>query len=104
MNAWLQGATVDVEYEVEQTPGESPTFIADPDRTLLDLPEIGLTELEKLPEEFDIKVIKTLEDDQARFEKYQFIFHVKIKGSTQKPNGKYQLNYSASLIDYGPKE
>lgn len=101
MNAWLQDATVDVEFEVEQVPGEDAQFIADPDRTVLNLPPVSWEEYEKLPDEFDIKVVRLLEDDQARFSKYYFTFHCKIFDSTQKSDGTYQLQYSQSLIDYG---
>jgi hypothetical protein len=101
MNAWLQDSTVDVEFEVEQQPGESPVFIADPDRTVLNLPPVGWDEYEKLPDEFDIKVVRRLEDDQARFAKYYFRFHVKLMDTAARPDGLYDLHYSQSLFDYG---
>ena len=102
MNAWLQDATVDVEFEVEQVPGADAQFIADPDRTVLNLPPVDMEEYQKLPDEFDIKVIRQLEDDQARFAKYYFTFHGKIHDAEQNADGTKDLHYSQSLIDYGP--
>lgn len=102
MNAWLQGSTVDVEFEVEQTEGQDARFIADPDRTVLNLPPVTWDEYEKLPDEFDIKVFRLMEDNQARFSKYYFTFHVKVMDSEPNPDGTYKLHYSQSLVDYGP--
>lgn len=97
----FSGATVEVDCWTSQEEGQT-VFNCDPDTANLLLPEVDQHQLDSmgLPKAYEIVVRHGFETEQAMSATYYFTFDVEISGSTQQPDGMYELQYTAQVKEW----